>query len=223
MHKDIKEDIHRRNLKYTMISLFSSKVNILVIGAGKAALIKTKAFLSNGCNVNVIAKDVDEEFYKLDSEKINIIKGEYSERLLKHNHVVVIAIDDDILIDSIKRSCEKLDKIYINCKNSRDGMAVLPLNFKSDEVFLGINTLRGNPKASKMLGNHVIDKVKEFDDFIKVTSIIRNNVKSIKEKKNEILDFIINDDFRYIVNKKKERLVLELFYEKELVDKLFKD
>ena len=177
MHKDIKEDIHRRNLKYTMISLFSSKVNILVIGAGKAALIKTKAFLSNGCNVNVIAKDVDEEFYRLDSKKINIIKGEYNERLLKHNHVIVIAIDDDILIDSIKRSCEKLDKIYINCKNSRDGMAVLPLNFKSDEVFLGINTLRGNPKASKMLGNHVIDKVKEFDDFIKVTSIIRNNIR----------------------------------------------
>ena len=46
MHKDIREDIHRENLEYTMISLFSSKINVLVIGAGKAALIKTKAFLS---------------------------------------------------------------------------------------------------------------------------------------------------------------------------------
>ena len=97
------------------------------------------------------------------------------------------------------------------------------MNIRSDEIFLGINTLRGNPKASKMLGTYILDELKEFDDFIKVTSIIRNNVKSIKNKKDELLDFIISDDFRYIINKKKEKLVLELFYDKELVNKLFRD
>ena len=223
MHKDIGEDIYRGNLGYTMISLFSSRINVLIIGAGKAALIKAKTFLSNGCNVSVVAKEINEAFYKLDSEKITITKCEYNEKFLKNNHIVVIAIDDDIIIDNIKKSCKSLDKIYINCKNPKDGIAVLPMNIRSDEIFLGINTLRGNPKASKMLGTYILDELKEFDDFIKVTSIIRNNVKSIKNKKDELLDFIISDDFRYIINKKKEKLVLKLFYDKELVNKLFRD
>ena len=72
MHKDIGEDIYRGNLRYTMISLFSSRINVLIIGAGKAALIKAKTFLSNGCNVSVVAKEINEAFYKLDSEKITI-------------------------------------------------------------------------------------------------------------------------------------------------------
>ena len=55
MHKDIGEDIYRGNLGYTMISLFSSRINVLIIGAGKAALIKAKTFLSNGCNASVVA------------------------------------------------------------------------------------------------------------------------------------------------------------------------
>ena len=174
-------------------------------------------------SVSVVAKEINEAFYKLDSEKITITKCEYNEKFLKNNHIVVIAIDDDIIIDNIKKSCKSLDKIYINCKNPKDGIAVLPMNIRSDEIFLGINTLRGNPKASKMLGTYILDELKEFDDFIKVTSIIRNNVKSIKNKKDELLDFIISDDFRYIINKKKEKLVLELFYDKELVNKLFRD
>ena len=62
MHKDIGEDIYRGNLGYTMISLFSSRINVLIIGAGKAALIKAKTFLSNGCNVSVVAKEINEAY-----------------------------------------------------------------------------------------------------------------------------------------------------------------
>lgn len=222
MYENPKEDIYREKLEYIMLSLFSNKINVLIIGAGKAALIKAKTFLANGCNIKIVAKDINEEFYKLNCEKISIIKGEYNENFLKGNHIVVIAIDDDIIINSIIKSCESLDKIYINCKNPKDGIGVLPMNIRSNEVFLGINTLQGNPKASKMIGNYILDEVKNFDDFIRITSIIRNNVKSIKDKKDEILDFIISDDFRYIISKRKEELTLKLFYEEELVNKLFK-
>ncbi|MGG7078080.1 NAD(P)-dependent oxidoreductase [Clostridium sardiniense] len=223
MHENPKEDIYRENLEYIMLSLFSNKINVLIIGAGRAALIKAKTFLSNGCNIKIVAKDINEEFYKLSCEKISIIKSEYDEKFLKGNHIVVIAIDDDSIIKSIIKSCEALDKIYIDCKNPKGGIGVIPMNMRSKEVFLGINTLRGNPKASRMMGDYILDEVKEFDDFIRITSIIRNNVKSIKNKKDEILDFIISDDFKYIISKGKEELTLKLFYEEELVNKLFKN
>ena len=90
MHKDIGEDIYRGNLGYTMISLFSSRINVLIIGAGKAALIKAKTFLSNGCNVSVVAKEINEAFYKLDSEKITITKCEYMMQLSKNSKDIEI-------------------------------------------------------------------------------------------------------------------------------------
>lgn len=221
MHKDSREDIYGKELNRLMISFFSGRLNILIIGAGKAASIKANTFLKNGFKVVIVGKEIDENILQLNYENLTIIKDEYNQNYLKGQHIIVIAIDDKDIIDKVIADCNNKDKIYINCKEAKDGMGVIPMNVKSDEIFVGINTLRGNPKASRMFSDKVINEAKEWDEFIKKTSIIRTNLKSVDCNKPEVLDFIISDDFKMAINKGKEELLLKLFYEKEFVDKLF--
>lgn len=224
MYKNSRENIHREEqLEYIMLSLLSNKINVLIIGGGEASLIKTKTFLKGGCNVTIVAKEFLEDFKSLQSNRLHIIKGEYDESLLNNCHIVILAIDDSEKINEVKKHCDKRCKIYINCKDYKDGMGAVPINIKSEEAIIGINTLKGNPKALKMMSNDFKDKLKSYDKFIETTSIIRNNAKKFKEKKKEILNFIVCDDFKDVIEKDMGKTLLKMFYENELVDELFKD
>ena len=224
MYKNSRENIHREErLEYIMLSLLSNKINVLIIGGGEASLIKTKTFLNGGCNVTIVAKEVLEDFNNLKSPRLHIIKGVYDESLLNDCHIVVLAIDDSEKINEVKKHCDKRCKIYINCKDYKEGMGAVPINIRSEEAIIGINTLKGNPKALKMMSKDFKDKLKSYDKFIETTSIIRNNAKRFKDKKKEILSFIICDDFKDVIEKGMGKILLKLFYEDELVDELFKN
>ena len=58
-------------------------------------------------------------------------------------------------------------------------------------------------------------------DFIKFSSNIRKNAKNIKELKNSVISFVCSEDFKYIYEKKKDKLVLEMFFEKEILNKIY--
>ena len=49
-------------LNYTMISLLSNKVNILIVGGGEAAFIKCRTFSKEGCNITVVSKEFCSDF-----------------------------------------------------------------------------------------------------------------------------------------------------------------
>ncbi|MEG1003421.1 MAG: NAD(P)-dependent oxidoreductase [Clostridium sp.] len=223
MYEDSREDIHREKLEYIMLSLLSNKIDVLIIGGGEAAFIKVKTFLDRGCNVKVIAKEVSKEIYSLKSDRLIISIGEFTESLLENYHIVVIAINDKLKVKEIKAFCDKSHKIYINSTNYKDGLGALPINIKSDEALIGINTFKGNPKALKVMSSEMSCKLKSFDEFIRITSIIRNNSKNFKDKKKEILDFIICNEFKDVIENGHCKLLLRLFYEEELVNKLFED
>lgn len=221
MYENSREDIHGGNLNRLMISLYSESLSILVIGAGRAAFIKTKTFLKGGSKVVVVGKDISKDFYKIKNENLKIIKGEYNKTYLKGKNIIIIAIDDKLVMDNIIKDCKEEDKIYINCNDIKKSIGMIPMNIKSNEMIIGINTLRGNPKGARFVSNKILNEAKNLDKFIKVTSIIRNNLKNIDCNKEEILNFIISDDFKLAIDKGKEKILLNIFYDNDLVNKLF--
>ena len=71
MHRNNRKDIQDEALEeidYTYISLMSQKIKIGVIGGGKGGQIKTRHFVNNKCNVEVISKDFTQELLKLAEE-----------------------------------------------------------------------------------------------------------------------------------------------------------
>ena len=65
MPKYLKANLHGE-LSYAPITLFGEKLKIGVIGAGRGALIKVINFYNKGSNIEVLALDFLEDFYKFD-------------------------------------------------------------------------------------------------------------------------------------------------------------
>lgn len=217
MFKDTSKDIYSE-LDFMPITLLSNNLRIGVIGGGQGALIKVKTFLSKGCIVEVIALDFIEEFYKIDNLKLD--KVQYNREFILDKHIIVIAINDKVVVQEIINDCKQLSKIYINSTNFKDGMGIIPVSRKCENITIAVNTNVGNPKASVMVAEYLINHLKPMDKFIGFTAIIRNNLDIDKEAKKEVLSFINTIDFKDFYDKDKHYNVLSLFYEKDLIDKI---
>ena len=212
MPKNNKQDFYEINkMNYGMISLLSSKTRIGVIGAGKAGILKAKHFLSEGFTVYMI-NDIDIK----DKEKLQFIHTNknlifnvqsYNKDFLVDKHIIIICINDSNTREIIINDCEELSKIYINCSDYKDGNAITSAQLSFNSMVVGINTKYANPKGAVFIADKIKNNISEYDEFIEYTSQIRNRVK-YQEIKNEVLNFIINEDFYFFFKKKKVNLIL---------------
>lgn len=219
MYGDLTKDISKEELSYTYLSIISNKLKIGIIGGGKAAYIKVKNFLSKGCLVEVLALDFIDEFFKL--ENLKIIKSSYNRDFIKDKHIIIIATNDNEINLEIKKHCEEEYKIYIYAEDYIKGMAIAPVQRESENISFAVSTKLGNPKGSLMVAEKIKSIINEYDDFIKFSSKIRKNAKDIIEFKDNIINFACSEDFKYIYEKKKDKLVLEMFFKEEIINKIY--
>jgi precorrin-2 dehydrogenase/sirohydrochlorin ferrochelatase len=214
MHENNREDILSGELKFMTISLLSSKIHVLVVGGGKAGLLKTKAFAEKGCRVKVLSKEFSEGF----SEAVNgiknleLVKGEYSSDAILDKHIVVIAVGDVALASRIRKDCDHLKKLYLDCRSFESGTFVVPLQRETRSTIFNLSTKAGSPKTSQFLAEAVKDKLSEYDDFVDYLSKLRKALKGKKEK-DEIMSFAAAEDFYFFYKKGYHQRVLNLFYE----------
>ena len=221
MFKDIRKDILKENIDYTYLSLISKKTNVGIIGGGKVGYIKAKNFLSKNCNVEVLSLDFIKDFTELNN--IKLIKNSYYKDFIKNKHIIVIATNNSILNQEIKKDCEEAYKIYIYVEDYIESMAIAPVQRNLNNISFAINTNGGNPRGALMIAKKVEEVLQEYDDFIRYSSLIRKSAKKINESKNDIINFVCSEDFKYIYEKKKDKIVLEMFFGKEVLSKIYKD
>lgn len=207
-------------LSYAPITLFGEKLKIGVIGAGRGALIKARNFYNKGSKIEVLALDFLEDFYKFDNDKVKLIKGSYNKNFILDKHLIIIAIDDEKIIDEIKYDCEKLCKIYINSSKFKEGMGVIPVTRESKFITVAVNTKLGNPRGSVMVAEYITESLQEFDEYIKLTGKIRNCLFLDKEIKDDLLKFINSSDCKFFYDKDKIFEIFKLFYNEDLVSKI---
>lgn len=207
-------------LSYAPITLFGEKLKIGVIGAGRGALIKVRNFYNKGSEIEVLALDFLEDFYKFNGDKVKLIKGNYNKDFILDKHLIIIAIDNDSVINEIKDDCEKLCKIYINSSKFKDGMGVIPVTRESKFITVAVNTKVGNPRGSVMVAESITESLEEFDEYIRLTGEIRNSLFLDKEIKDDLLKFINSSDCKFFYNKNKIFEVFKLFYDEDIVSKI---
>lgn len=203
-------------INYTMISLLSSKVNILIVGGGEAAFIKCRTFSKEGCYVTVVSKEFNKKFYELkDIYNIKLIKDEYKKDYIKEyidiNHIVIIATNNNIINESIKNYCDEKCKLYLNCEDFTQGLVVKPVQRDTPNMKFALHTKGGSPKTSVFISKIIEDKIYEYSNFIDYTCSIRNIVKGRLEKK-EIMNFVCSKDFYFFYTKDVPNIILEMFY-----------
>ncbi len=211
MSRYSRENIYPRELEYSFISLISYKIDVLIIGGGKAGLIKAKSFVDRGCKVTVISKEFCKEFQHIKSDNLLVIEGVYEKKLILDKHLIVIAVKDDELIKRIIEDSNKLSKLYLNCKDFKEGNFVVPVQRNTENICFSLNTKAGSPKSSLFLADKLKETLKDYDDFINFVCELRNKLKGHRNKE-EILNFVNSDDFKYFYTKGYEKLILNIFY-----------
>ena len=219
MSEHSKANLHGE-LSYAPITLFGEKLKVGVIGAGRGALIKVRNFYTKGSKIEVLALDFLDDFYKFNEDKVKLIKGNYNKGFILDKHLIIIAIDDENVINEIKDDCERLCKIYINSSKFKDGMGVIPVTRESKFITVAVNTKVGNPRGAVMVVESITESLQEFDEYIRLTGKIRNCLFLDKEIKDDLLKFINSSDCKFFYDKDKIFEVFKLFYDEDLVRKI---
>lgn len=212
MYEDNKEDILCSGIDYTMISLISPKINVLIVGGGRAALIKARTFTKKGCRVWVISKKFVPEFNELSiCSNLKLINEEYGKEHVIDKHLIIIATNNEEINEKIRNHCDEFYKLYIDCSMPKKGLCITTCQRSTKSTIFGINTNDFSPKTSVFLADKVKNQLEKYDDFIEFTSFIRNSIKGF-ENKNEIMNFICSEDFLFFYNKGMGKSIFEMFY-----------
>lgn len=215
MFKNIRENIY--------VSLESSKLRVGIIGGGKASLIKSKSFIKKGCLVEIISREFDKEFFNINNSNLKLINSQYYKEFILNKHIIILALDNEFLLEEIRKDCEDNCKIYIDSTNFKKGMGVVPVQRETKNFDIAVSTKLGNPKVSILVAEKAKNIIKEYDDFIELSSKIRNNAKAFEDIKSTIINFVSTDDFKYIFEKGKDKEVMRMFFNEDIVNSVYKE
>lgn len=204
----------KENLAF--LSLKTSNLKVLVIGGGKAGYIKVKSFLQKGCTVTLITKDISKEISQIETyDKLTIINEDFNCEnhydLIKKCHLVIIATNNKELNCKIRKLCDDIFRLYIDCTEVEKSLCITPTMGQSEEIIFALHTKDKSPKTSVFLRNILEKEFEKYDDYVKFSVNIRNSLNNLKDKK-EIMDFISSYDFLYMFNKGYGEKILNLFY-----------
>lgn len=206
-----REDILSGRIGDVFLSVVSSKLNVLIVGGGRAGFIKAKTLRSRGCNVTVVSPKLSSEFKTLEKYgNITFIKDTYKREYIKDKHLIVIAVPEEVAIE-VKKHCEEEFKLYIACYSFREGIAVLPYQRSTKNMSFGLKSMNASPKTTRFIGEKIEKTLKEYDDFMEYSCSLREKLKRC-EKREEILSFISSEDFYFFYIKNKQGLILKMFF-----------
>ena len=200
------------DVNFMNIALLPSKTRVLIIGAGRAGFIKARSFVKSGCMVSIISRSFSEDFEILkDSKNIKFINQDYNLDFILDKHIIVIAVGDEYLLQTIITDCEVHNKLYLNCTNFKKGIFIVPTSGMTKRINFSINSIGGNPKTSMFLVKVMEEKLKEYDELVKFNDALREKVRTSPHK-IEIMDFAASEDFNFFIKKGNATNILNLFY-----------
>lgn len=212
MFKDTEKNISGSEPALTTITLLSSKINVLVVGGGRAGFIKAAGFVKRGCHVTVLSPDFCEGFNSLSNfDNLTLIKNRYSEQNITDKHLIIAAVNDNEVLKQIILDCQRNYKLFLNCSEFKRGNFIVPAQAKMKNIHFSVNTTEGNPKIISFLIKIIGDKLAGYDSFVGFASAMRNSMKNLSNKK-EILNFVCSEDFYYFYKKGVHKEILEMFY-----------
>ncbi|WP_186429233.1 NAD(P)-dependent oxidoreductase [Clostridium sp. BSD9I1] len=206
-----RENILPDGINDMFLSIVSCKINVLIVGGGRAGFIKAKTLTERGCNVTVVSPELSSDFKTLkEYNNIKFIKDTYKREYIRDKHLIVIAVPEEFAIE-VKKHCEEEFKLYIASYSFREGIAVLPYQRSTKSMSFALKSMKASPKTTRFIGQKLEKTLTEYDDFMEYSCRLREKLKRY-ENREEILNFISSDDFYFSYTKNKQDLILKMFF-----------
>lgn len=174
------------------ISLRAEKIRALIVGGGRAALIKARTFIERGCHITILAPSVREEFAQLDPNLVEIRLAPYDSAALAGHHLVVIATDDDAVNAQIQRDCEARDTLCLTCGDAQQGIFITPVMRETEQAMIAVHTKAGSPRSAVFLAKKSAECLQKYDAFVAWIADIRQQIKG-RGDKDEIMRTLNSD------------------------------
>lgn len=178
-------------------------LEVLLVGAGKVGLEKLNAILGNSpaARVSVIATNVSEQVKKLAEkhEYVTITERAFEEADLEGKDLVIIAIDDKLVSQSIRDTARE-KKILVNAADKPDQCDFyLSSVVQKGNLKIAISTNGKSPTAAKRI-KEVLNAAlpAELNDVINNLHVVRNRLNGNFEYKvkrlNELTKILVERD-----------------------------
>ena len=167
---------------FLCLSLRAENIRALIVGGGRAALIKVKTFVERGCHVTILAESVRDEIAQFNADRLEIHIASYDSAALAGHHLVVIATDDEAVNAQIQRDCEATDKLYVMCGDAQQGLFVTPVMRETEQAMIAVHTKAGSPRSALFLAEKLAERARQYDAFIAWIADIRQQIKGRGDK-----------------------------------------
>lgn len=126
--------------------------NVLIVGGGKAALLKTKGISRFTSRITILSPDILDE---LEKYPFIFCKQEYKEGAVDNFFIVYACTDNTALNQIIGQECERKNILYSICDNPEVSSFVSPAIYKNDEITISIGTNGRSPKQAIYIRNQI--------------------------------------------------------------------
>ncbi len=138
-------------------------MNCLVAGGGRVALHKVKILLEYGVNINVVAPDICDEFFKIASDKcVKIFKREFCEADVNGMAFVIAATDNKEVNIYISEICRSRN-IPVNAVDIQEACTfIFPAIIHEDNLLISISTEGKSPLAAAYIKRKIHDIIPSY-------------------------------------------------------------
>lgn len=125
---------------------------MLIVGGGKAALLKAKGISRFTTEITILAPQIRTELLDY---PFDFIEGAYNPTHLEFYDIVYSCTDNYELNQEIALACQNAGKIYSICDNPADSLFVSPAIYKEDDITIAIGTNGSSPKRAIYIRNQI--------------------------------------------------------------------
>lgn len=131
---------------------------ILIIGAGKAALSKLRTLSEYPSKITVISRDISDEIMKISNavDRINVIQAGFTDEMIEDKYSLVIAATSEKAVNErIHELCRK-KKILVNAVDDPENCSVIfPSSFRDRDVILAVSSSGKNPVVTQYVRDRI--------------------------------------------------------------------
>ena len=157
---------------------------LLLIGAGNIASEKLEKLLDFTSNISIIASEINEYVNKKSKEyHLNIMKREYKVGDIKDFDIVIVAIDDFDLQESIYFEC-KNKNILCNCVDLQKYCDfIFPSYIKEGDLTVAISTSGSSPAFAKRFKEYLKNVIpNDISIFLRKMRALRSEFPKGKDR-----------------------------------------
>lgn len=144
--------------QFAPISVNLKDHNILIVGGGKAALLKARGINRFTDNITIFAPDILEDFEKF---SFQLIREEYDEKFLNNYFMVYACTNDSELNERIRQDCNRKNILNSICDNPNESVFVSPAIYKKEDITIAIGTNGNSPKQAIAIRNQIQQLIEE--------------------------------------------------------------